>query len=115
MPSSSSTSAVPVFEEAARLPCLTTSAPAPAATIADIVEMLTVIARSAPVPTTSSTRPGTEMGVACSSMPSESPTSSSMVSPLVRSAIANPAICTGVASPESTSSIAHVACSAVRS
>ena len=44
--------------EADQLPCLTTRAPAPAATIAAIVEMLTLIERSPPVPTTSSARPG---------------------------------------------------------
>ena len=45
-------------DEAERLPCLTTGAPAPAATIAAIVEMFTDIDRSPPVPTTSSSRPG---------------------------------------------------------
>ena len=49
-PSSSSRSAEPQAEEAARLPCLTTRAPVPATTIAAMVEMLTVCARSPPVP-----------------------------------------------------------------
>ena len=40
MPSSSSTSAVPADDDADRLPCLTTGTPAPAATIAAIVETL---------------------------------------------------------------------------
>ena len=57
MPSASSTSAEPAWDEAERLPCLTTGTPAPAATIAAIVEMFTDIERSPPVPTTSSTRP----------------------------------------------------------
>ncbi len=54
MPSDSRTSADPALDDAERLPCLTTGAPAPAATIAAIVEMLTDIDRSPPVPTTSS-------------------------------------------------------------
>ena len=70
MPRASRTSADPDFEDAERLPCLTTRAPAPAATIADIVEMLTDIDRSPPVPTTSSSRPGTEMGLAAASIAS---------------------------------------------
>ena len=65
MPSASSTSAEPALDEADRLPCLTTGAPAPAATIAAMVEMFTDIDRSPPVPTTSSTRPRTVSGVAC--------------------------------------------------
>ena len=52
-PSSSSTSAVPQAEDAARLPCLTTARPDPAVTSAAMVEMFTVWARSPPVPTTS--------------------------------------------------------------
>ncbi len=42
-----------------RLPCLTTRAPVPATTIADIVEMLTVCARSPPVPQVSTAGPST--------------------------------------------------------
>ena len=52
-PSASSTSAAPHADDAARFPCLTIRAPAAAATIAPIVEMLTVLARSPPVPTRS--------------------------------------------------------------
>ena len=52
-PMNSNRSAVPQEDDAARLPCLTTRTPAPATTIAAIVEMLTVWARSPPVPTTS--------------------------------------------------------------
>ncbi len=115
MPSCSSTSALPALLEAERLPCLTTGTPAPAATIAAIVEMFTEKDRSPPVPTTSSTRPGTTSGVACSYIASTSPWSSSTVSPLARSATANPAICTGVARPERISPIAHAVCSEVRS
>ena len=115
MPSCSSTSAEPDFEDADRLPCLTTRAPAPAATIAAIVEMLTDIERSPPVPTTSSSRPGIESGVATAYIASTRPRTSSMVSPLARSATAKPAICAGVASPESSSPIAQAVWSASRS
>ena len=95
MPSCSSTSALPAFEEAERLPCLTTVTPAPAATIAAIVEMFTENDRSPPVPTTSSTRPPTTSGVAAAYIASTRPSISSMVSPLARSATAKPAIWAG--------------------
>ena len=97
------------------MPCLTTRAPAPAATIADIVEMLTDIDRSPPVPTTSSSRPGTEIGLAAAYIASTMPVTSSTVSPLARSATTSPVSWTGVASPAKTSSMAHRACSVVRS
>ncbi len=115
MPSASSTSALPDFDDAERLPCLTTRAPAPAATIAAMVEMLTDIDRSPPVPTTSSSRPGTEIGVERAYIASTRPSTSSMVSPLARRATAKPAICDGVASPSRISPIAQAVCSAVRS
>ena len=63
-PSASSTSAAPQAEDAARLPCLTTLAPAAAATIAAMVEMLTVFDRSPPEPTTSTAGPPISIGVA---------------------------------------------------
>ena len=53
MPSASSRSAAPDFEEAARLPCFTTFTPAAAAMIAEVVEILIVWAPSPPVPTVS--------------------------------------------------------------
>ncbi|BBX08532.1 hypothetical protein MAIC_33350 [Mycolicibacterium aichiense] len=52
-PSASSMSAPPLFDDAARLPCLTTGTPAAATTIAAIVDRFTVLARSPPVPTMS--------------------------------------------------------------
>src|SRR3954454_15234787 len=115
MPRRSSTSALPALLDADRLPCLTTVTPAPAATIAAIVEMLTEKDRSPPVPTTSSVRPGTDNGAACSYIASTRPCISSTVSPLARNATANPAICTGVAAPARISPIAQAVCSAVRS
>ena len=47
MPSASSTSADPDCEDAERFPFLTTRTPAPPATMADIVEMLTDVERPA--------------------------------------------------------------------
>ncbi len=98
-PSPSSRSAAPHLLDAARLPCLTTGAPAPAMTMAAIVEMLTVLARSPPVPTMSTARSGTCTRTACASMLSARPVTSDAVSPLARSATAKPANCAGVASP----------------
>ncbi len=115
IPSASRTSAEPDCDEAERLPCLATGAPAPAATIAAIVEMFTDIERSPPVPTTSSSRPGTSMGLARASIASARPRTSSMVSPLARSATAKAAIWAGVASPASSSPIAQAVWSAARS
>ena len=83
--------------------------------MAAIVEMLTDMERSAPVPTTSSSRPSTEIGVACSAIASTRPPTSSTVSPLARSETAKPAIWAGVASPERISPIAHAVWSLVRS
>ena len=89
-PSASSTSAEPEEEDAARLPCLTTRTPAAAATIAAIVEMLTVWARSPPVPTMSRLGPATSIRLAWASIVSARPRISSTVSPLARSAIRKP-------------------------
>ena len=114
-PSSSSTSAAPQAEEAARFPCLTTRAPAAAATMAAMVEMFTVLARSPPEPTTSTAGPGTSIGVAKSSMVSARPAISATVSPLQRRATTNAACWAGVASPLSNRSIAQAAASWDRS
>ena len=74
------------------MPCLTTFAPVPATTMADMVEMLTVLAPSPPVPTMSTVGPGTSITLACSYIVRTRPAISSTVSPLARSATANPAI-----------------------
>ena len=65
MPKFSSKSADPDLEEAARLPCLITFAPAAAAIIAEVVEMLMVCAPSPPVPTVSTARSVIEIGAQC--------------------------------------------------
>ena len=53
MPSASITSALPTDDVTARLPCLATVTPAAAHRMATVVEMLNVLKRSPPVPTTS--------------------------------------------------------------
>ena len=112
-PRASSTSAAPHLEDAARLPCLIIRAPAAAATIVAIVEILTVCAPSAPVPTRSTRRPGTLIGVAWSSMARARPASSVGVSPFMRKAMAKPEIWASVAAPSMISFMTHAASSAV--
>ena len=114
-PSASSRSTDPHAEDAARPPCLTTRAPAAAMTTAAIVEMFTVCAWSPPVPTMSTTTPGTVTCRACARMTSARPPISSAVSPLARSATAKAATWAGEASPDIMRSIAHAASCADRS
>ena len=64
-PRASSKSADPDLELAARFPCLTTFAPAAAATIAAVVEMLIVLKPSPPVPTVSTARSAILIGALC--------------------------------------------------
>ncbi len=98
-PSSSSRSAEPQAELAARFPCFTTRAPAPRTTSAAIVEMFTVAARSPPVPQVSTAGPSTLSSWRAASIDTARPEISAGVSPLARSATAKPATCTGVAGP----------------
>ena len=114
-PRASSTSAEPDDDDAARLPCLTSRTPAAAATIEDIVEMLTVWARSPPVPTMSRLGPGTSMRRACASICSARPRISSTLSPLARSPMRKPATWEGVASPPMIWAMAHSAVGRSRS
>ena len=113
-PSASRVSAVPACEEAAREPCLTTLAPAAAATIAAIVEMFTVFARSPPVPTTSTASRSRVTWTALASIAELRPSISSSVSPLARSATSRAASCTSLARPERISLSAHWAASLSR-
>src|SRR5262249_38357370 len=113
-PNASRTSAEPHADDAARLPCFATRTPAPAATSAARVEMLTVPDRSPPVPHVSTTGPpGPSSGMstvwANCSIVRASAASSADVSPLARSATAKPAIWASVASP---ARIVAMACSA---
>ena len=83
-------------------PCLHTLAPAPTATSAAAVDTLMLPLLSPPVPQVSMRpRPAASSGTVSEAarIAESRPTSSSAVSPLVRRAITNPAICAGVASP----------------
>ena len=113
-PSTSRVSAVPACEDAAREPCLTTFAPAAAATSAAMVETLTVLARSPPVPTTSTASRSRVTCTALSSIAELRPSISSAVSPFARRATSSAASCTSLARPERISLSAHCAASASR-
>ena len=104
-PSASSTSALPQREDIARLPCLATTTPQPAATKAAAVLTLKVSAASPPVPTTSMIRsmPGTTMRTTFSRRARTKPVISSGVSPFMRSAVNSAAIWeSGTPSPDMT-------------
>ena len=98
-------------------PVLAHPGPAPATTRAAMVD--TLIEQTAvpagPAGVDHSSGRGTGSGSAWSSMARTRPVISSMVSPLIRRAVTNAAICAGVAAPESTSPSASAASSALRS
>ena len=98
-PSAASRSAEPEREESARLPCLATGTPQPAATSAAAVEMLKVPFASPPVPQVSMAPSGASMLSARARIACAPPVISSTVSPRTRSAMRKPPICDGVASP----------------
>src|SRR6266516_3455244 len=99
-PSAARTSAAPQREESARLPCLATGTLAPATTKAAQVEMLNEPDASPPVPTTSTASAGASTASIFDRMVRTAPVISSTVSPRTLSAISNPPICEGVASPD---------------
>src|SRR5512142_2577852 len=113
-PSASRTSALPHALDAARFPCFATLAPAPAATMADSVEMLMLFDRSPPVPTTSSAPAGASTRIARARIADANPAISSAVSPRTWSAARSAPSCAGVASPSMTLVIAASASSRVR-
>ena len=116
MPISLSRSALPHFDETARFPCLATVIPAPAATKADMVDILKVCAPSPPVPTTSRTMGvPASICVAFSRMILVKEDISSTVSPLSLMATINAPIWASVASPLMMASMAAVASVRVRS
>ena len=80
-----------------------------------MVEMLTVLSWSPPVPTMSSFSPPMLIGFACGQHGFDKAGNSSTVSPLARSATRNPAIWAGVASPDMIVFIAHSVLPAARS
>jgi len=65
-PSASSVSAPPASDDDALLPCLTTGTPAAATTIEAMVDRLTVLTPSPPVPTMSTVSPPEASGGICS-------------------------------------------------
>src|SRR4051794_3316639 len=114
-PSASSTSADPERPVAERFPCFATAQPAPAATNAAVVETLKV-GLPPPVPAVSSrSSRSTETPMASARIVRARPTSSSTVSPFVRSAIRNAAACASEASPSMISRSTAAASSAGRS
>src|SRR5258706_9540316 len=112
-PSASSTSALPHALEAARFPCFATRPPAPAVTTAASVEMLMLLERSPPVPTTSIAPSATDTRTACARIAVANPAISSAVSPRMCSAARSAASCAGVASPAMTELIVDSASSRV--
>ena len=110
-PSSASRSALPHDDETARLPCFATSAPAPAATSAAIVEMLNVPRPSPPVPQVSMTRTlSTSSGVTRSRIAIAAPVISSAVSPFIRRAMSSALFCTSDALPSIISAKTNCIC-----
>ena len=79
-PSASRQSAVPLFEDAARFPCLHTFSPAAAARNDAVVETLMLPEWSPPVPTMSMTSISCVTGCACSRIAAADPEISSIVS-----------------------------------
>src|SRR5215470_16181373 len=131
-PSVSTTSAepqsdAPLSPDIERLPCLATLSPAPATTNAVAVDTLNVPEASPPVPhvSTSISR-SVPVSAAVSSarvctratferITCAKPISSSTVSPFMRSAVRNAAICASVAVPDMMASMAPAASMRVRS
>src|SRR5216684_8276513 len=99
-PSDDSTSAAPERDDKARLPCLATGTPAPATMNEAQVETLTEPEPSPPVPTTSTALLGALTRSILARIADTAPVISSTVSPRTRSAISNPPIWEGVASPD---------------
>ncbi|BBZ52144.1 hypothetical protein MHEI_38610 [Mycobacterium heidelbergense] len=101
-PSASSVSAPPDSDDDARLPCLTTGTPAAATTIDAMVDRLTVLTPSPPVPTMSTASPGIApggIGRAWRSMTSASSLTSAAVGTFIVIATAKAAIWAGLAAP----------------
>src|SRR5882724_5396064 len=131
-PSVSTTSAEPHSEaplnpDIDRLPCLATLRPAPATTNAVAVETLNVPVASPPVPQVSisisrsvplspaTSSPRARMRTTFWRITCAKPISSSTVSPFMRRAVRNAAICALVAAPDMIASIAAAASIRVRS
>ena len=98
-PSAVSTSAPPVREDSARLPCLATGTPQPAATKVTAVETLSVPAPSPPVPQTSIAPGGAATRGHARAHRAHAPVISPTVSPRRRMAVSSAPIWAGVARP----------------
>ena len=92
IPRASNTSAAPLLEEAARLPCLATGTPPAAMTKAEVVEMLKELAPSPPVPTISRASTSWSRRTQWARIPAAQAVISSMVSPLMARAVRKEAI-----------------------
>ncbi|ORW25960.1 hypothetical protein AWC19_05695 [Mycobacterium palustre] len=106
-------SAPPDSDDDARLPCLTTGTPAAATTIEAMVDRLTVLTPSPPVPTMSTASSGTApvgIGRAWLSMTSANSLTSAAVGRFIVIASAKAAIWAALASPAMIWSMAHAAC-----
>ena len=114
-PSASSTSALPQALVIARLPCLATRTPAPAATKAAAVLTLKTLLPLPPVPQVSSSGPSTSTWSDFSRITRAMPVISSTVSPFSRSATTNAPNWAGVASADMICSIQPAASSSERS
>ena len=118
MPSADKTSALPALDVIARFPCLATVTPAAAAIIATVVEILNVPSLSPPVPQTSSiSRSRVSLSIGTGKALSRSSFAnaaiSSVVSPLVASAVRKSALASGAMVSFVRLSIASLTCSAV--
>src|SRR3990167_5914057 len=98
-PRAASTSAVPDLLVIARLPCLATFSPPPAATKPTAVEMFRVCRPSPPVPQTSTVSYGRSRWIAARRMARAQATISPTVSPRRRMAVTAAATWAGVGSP----------------
>src|SRR5580658_7008887 len=94
------TSAPPVREDSARLPCLATGTPNAATTNVTAEDTFKVPAPSPPVPQTSMAPSGASIAVMRARMARTAPVISGTVSPRTRIAMSNAPICAGVASPD---------------
>ena len=112
-PRAARTSAAPVFDDSARLPCLATGTPQAATTNWAPVETFSVPLASPPVPQVSIAPAGASTGSILARMVRTAPVISATVSPRTRSAIRKPPICDGVASPDIMMPKAASACSSV--
>ncbi len=113
-PSASNTSALPVWLDIDRLPCLATRAPAPAITNAATVETLKVLRPSPPVPHVSIKGSPASTKIMRSRMARANPASSAEVSPFIRRAMRKAAMSDSLAAPSSNTLMALCASSAER-